>query len=372
MIRRIAIALIACALAAQAQQTLGTVNTETPEGVLLQKIGQENDPAARMTALEEFFAKYPKHESAGWVLSQMQQAHLKGNQFDKALAAGEKLAALDPNDLEAAHNNLKAAEGMKNPAKVLTWAEATSKLARATAAKPKPADEGDVEHWKSMVDFSKQLDTYTEYSLFAAAAGTTDANARIALADSLRKRNAKSQYMGQMADLEFAALTTLPDTAKTMATAEAAIAGGTASESILLFAADQYSKRKDHAKVMATAEKASQQLEAKTRPEGVPEADWNIKKGLALFLFGSSAVESGKYQPADQALRKALPLVETNEQLKAGVLFYASLANNSLGNFADALNFARQAAAIKGPLAGRAAENAKALATKVPATKKKK
>ena len=49
-----------------------------------------------------------------------------------------------------------------------------------------PAQDADaVEDWKRRVDFAKQLDTYTEYSLYAASLQTTDPNKRVQLGEAL-------------------------------------------------------------------------------------------------------------------------------------------------------------------------------------------
>src|SRR6266852_3515935 len=102
--------------AAMAQHhKLGTLNAETPEGQLLQQIAQEPDEAKKLALMEQFTTQNPKHEAIGWVYEQMQTAYLKGGQFDKALEIGDKLVAMDATDLDASHQNLKAAEAKKDP-----------------------------------------------------------------------------------------------------------------------------------------------------------------------------------------------------------------------------------------------------------------
>src|SRR5262249_30231163 len=155
----------------------------------------------KVTLMEQFATQYPKHEAIGWVYEQMQAGYLKANQPDKALDTGAKLIALDADDLDAAHNNLKAAEAKKDPDAVLQLSNQTSAIARKVIDSKQPAE--DVEDWKRRVDFAKQLDTYTEYAIYAAALQTTDPNKRIALGEGLFARNAKSQYMPQVAEIEF-------------------------------------------------------------------------------------------------------------------------------------------------------------------------
>src|SRR5687767_14738212 len=88
--------LVALAGTASAQRhKLTSINAETPEGKLLQSIATETDAAKKLALMEQFAAEHPKHEATGWVLSQMQVGYTKGGNHDKAIAAGEKLLALD-------------------------------------------------------------------------------------------------------------------------------------------------------------------------------------------------------------------------------------------------------------------------------------
>jgi len=186
------------AVSGVAQRHEITINAETPEGQLLQQIGQEEDGAKKLALMEKFATAYPKHEGAAWVYEQMVSAGVKAGQFDKALEACDRLLAADPNDARGAHDCLKAAEAKKDPDAVKTWAARTSDVARKVAQAPKPASEDDVEEWKTSVDFAKQLDTYTEYSLYATTLQTEDPAKKIELAEALEQRNPRSQYLPQI------------------------------------------------------------------------------------------------------------------------------------------------------------------------------
>src|SRR5688572_19890391 len=105
-LRVLTLAMVLVAGQAVAQRhKIGEINTETEEGKVLQAIGTEADAARKMQLMEEFVTKFPKHEGAGWVLSQLQPAYAKAGNFDKALEAGEKLVVLDAMDIDAAYGN---------------------------------------------------------------------------------------------------------------------------------------------------------------------------------------------------------------------------------------------------------------------------
>ena len=362
--------LLLAAFPLAAQRHKLTINAETPEGQLLQQIGQEADAAKKLGLMEEFSQKYAKHEGAGWVLEQMVAAYLKASQFDKVLDTGGKLLALDPDDVATAHNCLKAAEGKKDANLIKQWAGTTSKLARKAVAAPKPADEEEAESWKANVDYAKQVDTYTEYSLYATALGATDPNHRILLYEALEAQNPQSQYVAQLTLPYFLALRQTNANDKAIAIAEKVLEKDQSSEDMLLAVADHhFNKKGDPARIIALSTKLSEVMSAKPKPEGVADADWDKRKnllvGLGYWMSGVTYGNQSKWKETDASLRQALPLVEGNDQLKAQTLFYLALSNYKMGEpkkdkklMAEALRFNVQCAAIKSPFQGQATKNA--------------
>jgi tetratricopeptide (TPR) repeat protein len=359
--------LILTAGSALAQRhKLGTVNAETPEGLLLQQIGQAEDESKKIQLMEQFAAQAPKHEAIGWVYEQMQASYLKAGQPDKAIEIGDKLVAMDPDDLDAAHQNLKAAEAKKDPDLIRKWSNQTSQIAQKVIQSPQPTDADEVDTWKKRVDFAKQLDTYTEYSLFSGATQTQDPRKRIELADALTARNPKSQYLPALAELRFNSYRQLGDNAGALASAEKTLETDQTKEDMLIFVANQYvEKKRDPDKVLAYSAKVVELMDTKPKPEGVSDDDWAKKKktmsGLAHYMSGTTLFDQKKLAAADKELRAALPLVEGNDQLKAATLFYAGLANYQMKKIPDALKFNQQCAAIKSPFQAKAAENARVM-----------
>jgi len=163
-------ALVLAALPAFAQPSNLEINTETPEGQLLEKIGTEEDVTQKVQLLEQFVQQYPNHAAIKWVLAQLPPAYAKLNQPDKSLAACEKMLAKDPTNAAGAHACLKTAEAQKDPELIKKWALLTHDAARKAVAAPKPKFEyeDEEEEWKQTIDFAKQVGTYSEYSLYAA------------------------------------------------------------------------------------------------------------------------------------------------------------------------------------------------------------
>ncbi len=373
-----AILLLTLPLAAQRYKL--AINAATDDGKLLQSISTEQEPARQLKLMEQFQTTYPKHEASGWVGSQLQQAYVKAGSFDKAIETGERLLALDALDFDAAYANLQAAEGKKDSDAVLKWAVATSEAARQDAKKPKPADQSE-EDYKRGVASAKQAETYAEYALSAAALNEQDAAKAVRLIEALEQRNPQSQYFAASLPKYAWAAGQAKQLPSAAALVERAWTAGVFNEDLLLTMADyQMQQAKDPAKVVRYSEKVVEILNAKPKPEGLSDADWNKKKGsmlgLAHWMAGTTLAGQNKQPEADKSLRAALPHIQDNDQLKGTALFYLGLANYQMGKgkspqqLADALQFMQQAAAIKGPLQAKAQSNLLVMRKEAPPKKK--
>lgn len=364
-------ALFALALTAAPGWTqchkLAEINITTPEGQLLQKAGLEEDAAKKHALQEEFVAQYPQHEAAGWVYEQLLNAYVKANDADKALAVGDKLAAVPPECVEDAQQTLKAAEMKKDPDLVLKWSSKTAELAQKVVSSPQPKEADEVENWKARVDYTRQVNTYTEYSLYAMAVQTADPQKQAALIEALQQRNPKSEYLAKAQDTLFVAYQKSGATDKAVALAQQVAATGTPSDDMLLVLTQDSAKKKDREHVHTYCAKLVEAIGSKPKPEGVADADWTKRKNaILLFAYstnGEQYFNEGKLGPADQELRKALPLVEDNATVKPEVLFYLGLANYKMEKAQEAYKFFRACAAMKSPFQAQATKNLTAIKT---------
>ncbi len=346
---------------AWAQAHKPNINTETPEGQALQQIGQESDDAKKLAECEKFAQDYPKSENLAWVYSQMLPLYTKANQPDKAVDAGDKLLALDPNDLDDALATLKAAQAKNDPDLVKKWSNTTSQLAQKQLAAKKPEDTDD-DDWKKHLDYVKQVDTFSEYAVDAAALQATDPGKKLDLIQALYDRNPKSQYMAQLLPAAAQALNTLNDADRSITFSEKILAVDPNNDDMLLIAINGYStKGKDPDKVIAYSAKLAEVIASKPKPDGVSDADWDTRKkfmiGLAHYFPGKTYYSQKKWGPADKELRAALPDVESNAALKPEVLFYLGDSNYRLENAVDALKYFQACAAIKSRYQAQAAKN---------------
>ncbi len=353
--------------AAQGQKF--TIDATTPEGQQLQAIGQESDDAKKLALMEDFVGKYPKHEATGWVYEQMQPLYAKAGKNEKVIETADKILALEPDNASAGHEALKAAEAMKSPDLILTWAVKTSDVARKVVATPKPAEEDKVDDWKQAVDFAKQLDVYTEYAIFKAAAESTDPAKRIQLGEALMARAPQSQYTPQLVGALFTAYQQAGQKDKAVALAEKVLEKDESNEDMLLAAADYYMGKKDGAKVLLYSGKLVTLMSSKPKPAGASDADWEHKKkvtlGVGHWMAGMTLIGENKTVAADKELREALPFIQENPDLVSSALFQLGLINFRMGDAGkgdtkkvlEAYRFFQQCAGMKSQFQGQAQKN---------------
>ncbi len=373
LVLALALVLPACSAFAQ-RHKLGSINAETPEGQLLQQIGQESDDTKKLALLEVFTAKFPKHEGVGWVYSQMHPLYVKAKQFDKAIDIGEKLVAMDPEDVEFAYQTLQAAVAKKDLDAIKKWSVITSDIARKVAASAQPKEEDEVEAWKQRVDFAKQVDTRTEYELYTAAQAA-DASKKGEFLGVLEQRNPQSQYLPQLREQTFFAYVQAKDMEKAVALAEK-IPEKDQSDVMLLVGADYHLNRKEYDKAIAYCDRIVTLMNSKPKPASVSDADWEKAKGNALgraqWMAGVAYMSQGKLVQADHSLRAALPYIQGEPNLLGEALFHLGVANYRLGDSAggdqarimDAFKFTKECAAIRGRYQATAQKNLQAMQNK--------
>jgi hypothetical protein len=353
---------VVLSLTAQEKQNF-VINVTTPDGLLLQTLGQETDDARRVTLAQDFLAKYPKHEAAGWVSAQLEYGLLAEKDDDKVLEVAEAAYASGP-DMDAAYYALKAAVAKEDQVQAKKWSARTSEAARKIISSTKPSTDADD---KQQLEYAKQVDEYSEYALYVLALKAQPKD-EIDLVDTLIKQNPKSQYLPQVANSYFAALSKAGEAAKVCPAAEK-LAVEKNAEAML--AAADCSWRGNHAeRVVALAAKAAETISARAKPEGVSDSDYATQKaallGSANFYTGVGYTMQMRYGPANKALRAALSAVKSNQQLYAIALFDLGLANYQLGKplgdkaqMRQGLQFFQQSAEISGPMQDQASRNAK-------------
>jgi len=359
------LALLVLPAAAQEQKQHFTINVGTPEGQLLQAIGTEPDDDKKALLCVDFLDKYPKHEGAGWVTAQLQAVYVKEKDFDKAIEAGEKALVNDPNNLDVAYYGVKAAEGKEDPALVKTWATRTFALAHKEMATFKaPADEDEKLHQQ----YVKDVNNYAGYAVYATALKIRDPKEIADLGATLEQQDIKSQYMPQLSGTYLNALSQSGQAGKMCPTAEKLAAANSKDGEALLAAASCSLQRQKFEAASAHATRAIEAINARSKPEGVSDADWASKRaaqlGRANYVAGVAYGAQSRFGPADKALRVALPSLKGDSASTAVALFYLGLSNYNLGKaigdksrIREGLHYFEQCAEISSSVQAQANNN---------------
>ncbi|MGA2213476.1 MAG: hypothetical protein ABSH31_09395 [Bryobacteraceae bacterium] len=349
-------------LTAQEKQNF-VLNPGTPEGQILQSLGQETDDARKITLAQDFLAKYPKNEAAGWVAAQLESALLGQKDNDKVLEVAEASYANGP-DMDAAYFALKAAVAKEDLVQAKKWSARTAEAARKITGSTKaPADDDE----KHQLQYAKEVDEYSDYALYVLALKAQPKD-EVDLVDTLIKQNPKSQYLPEIATSYFGALTKAGEGAK--ACPAAAKMAVDKNAEAMLFAADCSWRANRAEPVVSYAAKAAEAVGTRAKREGVSDSDWATQKaallGTANFYTGVGYTMQMRFGPANKALRAALPAIKGNQQLYAIALFDLGLANYQLGKpvgdkaqMRQGLQFFQESAAISGPMQDQASRNAK-------------
>lgn len=326
---------------------------DSPEGQFLDLINLQSDEAKRLALIEQFTQRFPKHQGCLWAFEILQATALQAGQWEKALAFGEKLVQLNPDDIDAAQANIKAAESKHDPVTVKLWSDYVQRISQRFLEAPPPKDPDRLEEWKRRTAIAGQYAVQDEYILLKKAIESGDSRQKIRLLDELLKKNPDTVYLPQVLVIYLNSYRAIGDHKNALVYAEKVLKTEPSNEDALLTVAEGYLQRGSSADtVLAYSEKIIKVMSAKGKPANVRDVDWEKKKatyiGTAQWMIGNIYINQNRFGPADTALRQALPLLRSNDQSAAAILFYLGWANYKLENFTEAVRFYKQCMAYHG------------------------
>jgi tetratricopeptide (TPR) repeat protein len=367
-----ALALLLTSLTLAADRHKPDVDPESQDGILLQRIQQEPAQPRKLALLEKYLAEYPKAASIAWVYEQLLVIYMDQSQWDRVIGTAEGLLALDPNDLDSAHDALKAAEAQNNVELIAKYAELDWDLATRALQSPKPADPEDVPDWNKQMDFARENLSYSEYTLANLAAAQTDDLKRAELALALEERNPRSQFMALTRKPTVIDLATL-DPVKALQLAEQGLLDNPNNIDFLMTVADHdMNLEKNLPQVLSYALRILDLVGGKPQPADLSPVEWAKKQakftGWANWLAGVVYGKQARYGLSDRHLRAALGYIQENPRLTAAAYFYLGYDNYALaseladkGRAIEAVKFSKLCADMDSPFRSLALKNLEAL-----------
>ncbi|MBL8175874.1 MAG: hypothetical protein JNK48_14455 [Bryobacterales bacterium] len=345
-----ALLLAAFPLAAQRYHITYTPNSQ--EGLMLQLI-EQLDGAAKIQQMEDFLKRYPTHPSVAWILAYMQDYFTRTNDVDRALAAGEKLFTLNPDDLETAVNNQRLAEKKGNAEQIAKWTEQATKSAQKLIGAPKPFYVTQ-EEWDKRLAYAGGLINQGDYTLYKKAMETETASDRIKLFQELIKQAPNSLYAVQALPHLMATYRTAGMNDAALGVAEKILAKDVDHEEALLTVAQvNLDRRTNYPRVITVANRLLSLGQASKKPETFSQEEWNKRRtfyaGAAYTILGNANVFQNNFEAADKAFRAALPYIKGNAQAEASAYFYIGWSNYYLEKYKEAAAYFKLCIALPSP-----------------------
>ena len=346
-----------------AQKYALTYDSNSEPGQHLELIEIEDNTVKRVPLMEQFAQRYPKHAAIGWIYESLMDIYWNSGQFDKLLAAGEKLLAIHSTDLQAAQLCLKAAEAKKDAALIKTWTELTRRVAGELARQPAPKEGADEAEWIHAIQVVKYMGAQSEYDLFQKALQAPDLRSRLKYIADLRALNARSAYMHNALLLAFQAYKALGETARAVEVAEKILQYDPNNEDSLLAIADAYLRSKSPL-ALPYASKVAQLMQTKRKPAELSVEQWSRKQRIyqrnAYWIIGNVHYAEKRFAEAEAAFQVALPLVE-DEDSRETIHFFLGWSNYKLQNYHAAVKYLTLCAARPGPYQQQALQNIEAI-----------
>ena len=348
------------------------VDPETLDGILLQRIQQEPTQPRKLALLEKYVAEYPQTASLAWVYEQLLPIYVEQAQWDRVIAAADGLLAVDPNDVDAPHEALKAAQTLNNAELSAKYAQVAWDNASRMLKNPKPSDPDDLPDWTKQMTYAQEALDYSEYALASLASGQTDDLKRAELVLVLEERNPKSKFLAMAKKPTVIELATL-NPQKAIQLAEEGLVKDPDNIDFLMTIADHdMSLEKNLPLVLTYSLHILELVQGKPQPSDITPADWEKKRakftGWASWLAGVVYGKQARYGLSDRYLRVALSYLHEDQRLLAAAYFYLGYANYALaGELADkgraieAVKFSKQCADMDSPFRSLALKNLEAL-----------
>jgi len=344
------IVLVLLTQTAMAQRYSVAVDPDSKEGQFLDFLKLQDEESSRLSLLEQFTQRFPKHPAVSWAYEQLQLAAMEAGQWDRALTFGEKLVQINPNDIDTAQLNIKAAESKGDATTVKLWTDCMMVIAQRVLESPPPKDPEALEEWKKRTALAAQYAAQDEYAIYKKALQSGDPRAQIKLLDELLKKNPDTAYLPPALVIYLNAYRATGDSRNALLTAERILTIDRSSEDALYTVAEGNLQRGASDKVLGYSAKLIEVMNTKKKPAIVRQEDWDKKKayytGTAYWMIGNTYINQNRFGQADSALRAALPLLRHSHQSSAAILFYLGWANYKMENFPEAVRFYKQCMAI--------------------------
>jgi tetratricopeptide (TPR) repeat protein len=342
----------------------------------LNEINAATDPAQKLALIDKF-AAIAQGDMAIVVDDQYVNYYIGAKNYDKAFEYGDKLFALDPDNLQNAVNMVRAAQGKGDSDKLLAYGEKTAQVLQRYQEKPAPEgmkqESWDTLKAQTLRDVHESV-AYVEQLVFDGAYRASNPAKRAGLLVRFVQLFPDSPYATQALGVAAAAYRQTQNTAKMLDVANGLLAKDPDNLGMLLLLADYYSEKGEQLdKAESYAKKSVSLLDAAKKPEGVSEEQWKqqsaLQKGLALSALGQVNIQKKNNAAAVDNFKVAAPLLKSDESSYARNQYRLGFALLNLKRVPEAKAAFTDAASVNSPYRALAQEKLKGLPAATAANK---
>jgi tetratricopeptide (TPR) repeat protein len=287
----------------------------------LTEINGTADPAQKLALIEKFSSSLGQGDMAIVADDLYVNYYITQKNYDKAFEYGDKLFALDPDNLANAVNMVRAASEKGDIEKLMAYGEKVPGILQRYKALPAP-DGVEAGTWqrqqKEALDSNKDNITYIEQAMFLGFYRSTNAAKRAALLTHFAQLFPDSQFANQALGVAASSYQQAQNVPKMLEVANGLLAKDPNNIGMLLLLSDYYSEKGEQMdKAEASAKKAIVLLGTATKPEGVTDEQWqqqiSLQKGLALSSLGQVNIEKKDNAQAVENFKAAAPLLKSDD-----------------------------------------------------------
>jgi tetratricopeptide (TPR) repeat protein len=374
------VALLACATAnAQHIGKYVPIPAGSEADHAVQEITAATDPAQKLALINKFASGPGQGEMALVTEDLYVNYYLTQKDYAKAFEHGDKLFALDPDNMQNAVNMVRAASETGDADKLLVYGAKVPGILQRFKEQPAPSG-ASPEQWKEGQTNALQANAdnmrYIYQAVLAGIYQTKDPVNRAAQLTKYADALPDSPYANEAIGVAATSYQQAQNVPKMLEVANGLLIKDPNNLRMLLLLADYYGENNQQLdKAEAYAKKAAGLADTAPKPEGVVDDQWkqqtSLQKGLALSALGEVNLQKKDNTAAVQNLQAAAPLVKGDNLSYAKNQYRLAYAFLNLKKLPEAKQALTEAASVNSPYKQLALDKLKSLPAKAPVTRKR-
>jgi len=335
----------------------------------LTEINAATDPAQKLALIDKFAASIAQGDMAIVADDLYVNYYIAAKNYDKAFEYGDKLFALDPDNLANGVNMVRAAQEKGDTDKLFSHGDKVAGILKRYQDAPAPVGTTSAD-WdnqkKQTLQNVHDSVIYIQQLIFNGAYQTRDVAKRASLLVRFAQMFPDSPYADQAMGVAAASYRQTQNVPKMLEAANAVLAKDPNNVGMLILLADYYSEKGEQLdKAETYAKKAVSVLDTVKKPDGLTDEQWQqqsaLQKGLALSALGQVNIEKKNNAQAVDNFKAATPLLKPDANSYARNQYRLGFALLNLKKVPEAKAALTDAASVDSAYKALAQEKLKAI-----------